>query len=361
MPIDTGALRRWYRLWPSSSSRGLGVRRRRTWLAQRITIGRCFCLGALGVLVPGQALGQLAGDLSLGEYGLTAGTAPPVGLSLSVAAQEYFTNTLVGPQGVVLPTSGSLNTLAVPILSLWWVSPWTLLGGNFGVQLSLQGTSSRSDYPRLGSSEHGYGFGDTWIQPAGLSWHTTYVDALAGLALYIPTGRYQPGGDNNTGQGQWGFEFSGGATVWFDAGHHFNFAALALYDVYSPKSGTVGLNNTQLQTGNTFSLQGAFGYQFLDGALNIGIPYSFQWKVTQDTLPPGVLPAQILSSLAAAKAWNAALGLEVDYSWGTSDGVVLRWLQGFGGTNTTNGASIFFVYSHQFTFDGTPTPPAAQQ
>jgi hypothetical protein len=35
---------------------------------------------------------------------------------------------------------------------------------------------------------------------------------------------------------------------------------------------------------------GGTGYQLLDGGLNLGIPYFLQWKVTEDTLPPGICP-----------------------------------------------------------------------
>ena len=42
------------------------------------------------------------------------------------------------------------------------------------------------------------------------------ADVAAGLQLYIPTGRYTPGGDNNLGKGMWTYEPFVGATVFFD-------------------------------------------------------------------------------------------------------------------------------------------------
>jgi len=308
--------------------------------------GWCPGIALVVVLASGPARAQLSGDLVPGTYGLTAGTAPDVGLNVSLSVQEYYTTVLVGPGGSAVHSPDTYNALVIPALSLWWVSPWKLLGGNFGAQLSLQGTSSVTEYPRIDSRQHGYGFGDMWIQPVGLSWHTTYADVLTGFALYLPTGRYQPDGTDNTGQGQWGYELSAGATVWLDAGHHFNFAAIVLYDIYSPKQGTDG----QLRTGSILTVQGAVGYQLLGGALNVGIPYSFQFKITEDTLPQGFFPPDVLARLDAAKSWSAAVGLEVDYTWSAADGIQLRWLQGFAGTNTTNGTSLLFFYSHQFSF-----------
>jgi len=316
-------------------------------------------LAAVLMVAPIEASAQLAGDLSTGQYGLTAGTAPGVGLNLSVAVQDILATRVTGPDGGVV-LSGSLNTFFIPVVSLWWVSPWTVLGGNFGMQVSMMGSSERTEFPRLDSSQETFGFGDTWIQPVGLSWHFAVVDALAGLALYVPTGKYSPGGSNNTGLGQWGYEFSAGATLWFDSGHHFNFATMAVYDLYSPKSGTVGPSGTQLHTGDVFSMQGALGYQFLDGTLNIGVPYSLIWKVTEDTLPPGIFPQSVFDRLAAAKAWSAAVGAEVDYNWSASDGLVFRWLQVLGGVNTTLGPSFLLSYSHQFSFGGIQASSSTQ-
>ena len=138
--------------------------------------------------------------------------------------------------------------------------------------------------------------------------------------------------------------------MWIDAGHHWNFAGLAFYDLYSPRRGTVGPSRTQLQTGDIFSLEGGLGYQFLDGNLNIGIPYSLQWKVTEDTLPAGIGP--ILPGIAAAKSRSYGVGAEVDYNWTNNDGVTLRWMEGFAGRNTANGSAFVVLYNHQFNFGG---------
>jgi hypothetical protein len=172
--------------------------------------------------------------------------------------------------------------------------------------------------------------------------------------LWIPTGSYTPGGNSNSGQGQWGYEFSAGATVWFEKEHHLNLSTQAFYDIFSPRRGTIGPSNTQLQTGNIFTLMGGLGYQLLGGGLNVGIPYFIQWKVTQDTLPPGIGP--ILQGIQAAKDWSVGLGAEVDLFWSTTDGVTARFLQGFAGSNTTNGQSYFLTYNHIFNIGGKSNP-----
>ena len=40
--------------------------------------------------------------------------------------------------------------------------------------------------------------------------------------------------------------------------------------------------------------------------------------------------------------------VKVDFNWNTTNGVTLRWLQGIGGKNTSNGSTFFFTYNHVF-------------
>lgn len=305
-------------------------------------------LVAAGLAVAMPAHAQLSGNLLRGQYGLASGTQAPEGLVVTPFLYDYYTTQIVGPDGTPLPGTGSLNTFAAPGLNLWFVSSWNFLGASYGAVVSLWGTSVRSEFPTFNARQDTYGFGDMYVKPIELGWHTTYVDVITGFALWIPTGRYTPGGNDNTGLGQWGYEFSAGATVWFDQGHHLNFSSQAFYDLYSPKSGTIGPNDAKLQTGNVLSFQGGLGYQLLGGALNVGIPYFVQLKVTPDILPPGA--GTVLPGVSEAKSWSIGLGAEADFYWSPTDGVVLRFTQSFAGNNVSNGSSYFFFYNHVFAF-----------
>jgi hypothetical protein len=304
-----------------------------------------------GVAASAPASAQLSGDLYRGQYGLASGTQAPEGLITTLWVYDYYSTQIVGPDGSPLNTTGSLNALAVPGLNLWFVSPWKILGANYGAVISLYGTTPQVDLPRLNTSQSTYGFGDMYVKPLELGWHTTFVDVITGLAIWLPTGSYTPGG-TNTGQGQWGFEISAGATVWFDEGHHFNFSSQGFYDIYAPKSQSVTIAGTeyQIRTGNILSFQGGLGYQFLDGALNIGIPYSLQFKITQDELPNG--PLNIPAGITAAKSWSIGLGAEVDFFFTATDGITARFLQTFAGNNVSNGSSYFLFYTHVFALFG---------
>jgi hypothetical protein len=317
-------------------------------------LGALVIVGVVATATPARA--QLAGDIVKGQYGLAAGTQAPVGLTVSGWAYDYYSTTIKGPDGNALPVSGHLNMLAVPGANVWWVAPWKILGGHYGAVVSLWGTMPQVDSPRFGTSST-YGFGDMYLQPLQLGWNTTYVDAIAGVGLYIPTGRYSPGANNNTGQGQWGVEPSAGFTVWSDPKHHFNLSTQVFYDFYSERRGTLPLTGTHLKTGNILTLMGGLGYQFMGGGFNVGVPYFVQWKVTDDTVPTGF--GLVLPAIVAAKDWSAGMGAQVDFNWNASNGVQLQWLQSLGGANTSDGSTFFLVYNHVFYVSGKP-PPASQ-
>jgi hypothetical protein len=262
---------------------------------------------------------------------------------------DYYTSTGVGPNGNSFSIQGSLDVLAAPALFLWYVSPWKVLGANYGAQLSAAFVAGSIDLPRVNAKTSNYGFGDMFLKPVELGWHEKYFDAITGFGIYLPTGTYTPLSNSNTGLGQWGFEFQAGGTVWFDEGRHFNLATTAFYDIFTSKTASLpGPQGTTLRTGNIFLLEGGLGYRFLEGAFNVGVPYFLEWKVTQDTLPASVLPAQILNQISNAKDFSAGVGAEVNFFFTHTDGITARWLQGIDGWNTTRGSTFFLFYNHIF-------------
>jgi hypothetical protein len=107
---------------------------------------------------------------------------------------------------------------------------------------------------------------------------------LAGYALYMPTGRYDPGSGNSTGLGQWSNEFSAGFTVYPNEKKRFHLATLVQYYIES------GKENSDQRVGDCLQLQGGAGMGFKDGLINAGMAYNTQWKVTEDRVP-NPLPA----------------------------------------------------------------------
>ena len=127
-------------------------------------LGALVVVALVAMATPARA--QLAGDLVRGQSGLASGTQAPVGLVLSAWVYDYYASIIKGPDGNTLLTSGHYDSLSIPGVNLWWVSPWKLLGASYGAVLSLWGTTPVTDAPRFGTSSATYGFGDDTI-PTG--------------------------------------------------------------------------------------------------------------------------------------------------------------------------------------------------
>jgi hypothetical protein len=309
---------------------------------------RAACIVAI-VLASGAARAQLSGSHIKGQFGLASGTQAPEGLLLVPFVYDYYTSTVVGMNGNSFSIQGSLDVLAAPGLFLWYVSPWKVLGANYGAQLSAAFVAGSIDLPRVNAKTSHYGFGDMFLKPVELGWHEKYFDAITGFGIYLPTGSYTPLANNNTGLGQWGYEFQAGGTVWFDEGRHFNLATTAFYDIFTSKTASLpSPQGTTLRTGNIFNSGRWSRLPVPGGRLQRGHPYFLEWKVTQDTLPASVLPAQILNQIGSAKDFSAGVGAEVNFFFTQTDGITLRWLQGIDGWNTTRGSTFFFFYNHIF-------------
>ncbi len=307
------------------------------------------------LLASAPARAQLTGTLVLGSTGLMAGTQPPPGLLVTPFVYWNHINGAQGPNGHALDMSGSIDMLAAPALNVGYVAPFEILGGHYGAAVLLWMSSASIDFPKVSQSTSTYGFGDMAVKPVELGWHfapgglVTGLDTVAAFQLWIPTGSYAVGSSDNTGLGQWGYEFSAGSTVML--AKNVNVSTRLFYDIYSKKTDSVTLLNGNVftpQTGNTLTLMGGIGYSMLRGALNVGIPYAVQWKVTQDTLPSSPTRLNILNDLAAAKGYSVGIGAEVDMFWSLTDGVQFRWMHAFDGKNATTGPSFFFTYNHFF-------------
>ena len=134
------------------------------------------------------------------------------------------------------------------------------------------------------SNTVGTSFSDMLIRPLDLGWHTSHSDVAAGLQLYMPTGRYERGGDDNIGKGMWAYEPFVGATFYFDEKRSASFATTAYWELHGKKK------DTDVKVGQLLTLQGGLGKSYLGGGLILGAAYYAQWKLTTDDLATFVLP-----------------------------------------------------------------------
>jgi hypothetical protein len=271
-------------------------------------------------LTSGQANAQFLGHNGPGDFGLLSGSQPYPGLYLAAMYLRYDSDTLRNrdgdsisldpndPGSILLnaddPDSLAVNAYAVGI---WGVTNFKIFGANYGFMVFPGFTDNKLEAPILGQvNETDIGFTDLYIQPINLGWHTERADFITGLGVFAPTGSYDPDASDNLGLGMWSFELSAGTTLYLDKAKTWSFATTLFYEIHTRKE------DTDIRVGDILMLEGGLGKSFLGGALNAGVAYYAQWKVTDDDLGEEI--EQRLGGRKLGKHRGFGVGPELSYS-----------------------------------------------
>ena len=256
---------------------------------RRLMLPAIACGLTLLIAVPAQA--QLNGSHTLGDYGVQSGSQPQPGFYAALFYLRYDADTIKDADGnIVRPVPGSPGSLAVSAVAplAWYVSKTKFLGANYGAMAVLPLANASIEAPAFALGETiGTSVSDLLVRPIDLGWHTARADVAAGLQLYAPTGRYEPGGSENIGKGMWTYEPFLGTTVYLDQKRTLSLAATAYWELHGDKK------DTDVKVGQILTLQGGLGKSFLGGGLIVGAAYYGQWKLTEDQLVEFELPGRI--------------------------------------------------------------------
>ena len=154
------------------------------------------------VLVPAApAWAQLNTQHVKGSVGLKAASQPPPGgYFVAPVFYLYSTDTIKDRDGRTLPFDATLNASFFGVGYLR-VTTKKILGGLYSFQVLFPaGANNRIQGTEIDQNP-GAGLTDSVIEPLSLGWHFTRADANAYYLLYVPTGRYTDGAQNNTGLG----------------------------------------------------------------------------------------------------------------------------------------------------------------
>ncbi len=189
-----------------------------------------------------------------------------------------------GDRFSALGGGGSIDATAW-LLGALWVSEHKVFGGNYSFVVFPGVTNNALGFPPLGTDERvSTGLADFYFQPVNLGWSTSRADFTAGIGIFAPTGEYEPGGSSNRGLGMWSNELFAGTTVYFDEARSWHFAATAFYETHGKKDGT------NIRVGDILTVEGGLGKSFMEGAVNVGLAYYAQWKLTDDDFGIGLAP-----------------------------------------------------------------------
>jgi hypothetical protein len=237
--------------------------------------------------VPAEA--QYKGDDIPGFLGLESGSQAPPGVYVGNVVWVYPTSTIKDSSGNSISLPGSLTSTAEMIL-VNVVTPYKVFGANIGGSAAFPFIKNRIQLNSLDVNT-GFAYTDMFLG-ATLGWHLKQADITAGYNLYIPTGRFSQGGNDNTGLGMWGNEFTIGTTVYPDQKKLWNAAVNFALEFHTDKSGT------DIKVGDMGTIQGGIGrtfYKKVSGpvpvVMNVGVAGYSQFKVTGDSgsdIPPAL-------------------------------------------------------------------------
>jgi hypothetical protein len=244
------------------------------------------------------ARAQLNGENLLGDMGVKSGTQPEPGMYVSTIYYRYATDTVKGPNGETLaldPSGRGSQTIQAGVPLFYYVSTKKLFGANLGMMAVLPVAKGSLEAPGLGLSEKAStGLSDLYVMPVQLGWHFKRADAIAGIGIFAPTGRYSAGASDNLGKGMWSYEVSGGGTYYLDSQRTWSVSTTAFWEIHSKKEGEIHAGDVTIsdaKVGQIVTLEGGIGKSFLHGAASLGVAYYAQFKVTRDQM--GLSPSAL--------------------------------------------------------------------
>lgn len=296
-----------------------------TW-KMHLLVGLMILLATL-VVTPQATMAQLSGFNIKGDMGLKSGSQAPPGGYVALFYYRYGSDSIKDRFGNTLPTTGNI-TIGAGATLFNFVTKKKFLGANYGFAAApLVFLNTAIESPRFGQNPSP-GFSDIFVMPISLGWHLKRADVTTSYTVFIPTGRYSVGADDNTGLGMWGHEWALGTTAFLTKNKAWHVATNAAFEFHSDKEGT------SAKVGNLLTLEGGLGRDILKGAGSLGIAYYAQWKLSDDTLTglPALLVQGKNRSLAIGPEFNVPLATKKSlfgfftfrYLWETSARTTLQ-------------------------------------
>jgi len=241
----------------------------------------------LSCCLTGTSMGGGSGAYPNGAEGFMAGAVPPPGTYFINYLNYYTADSYKDDNGDDY-TAGPLSDIEVnvwaEVLRFLHVTDFKLLGANYAVHIFIPYANLDFDFGApfgaLGDSRSG--LGDIIIDPFILAWHSKHFHWVAGLDIYVPTGKYDADKEPiNPGNNVWTFEPVFAVTYLngpFDVSFKFMYDINTENDDYLPAGQT---QTTDLTPGQEFHFDYALGYN-VNKAWEVGLNGYYYRQVTDD-------------------------------------------------------------------------------
>ncbi|MDK3075741.1 transporter [Sedimentitalea sp. JM2-8] len=291
-----------------------------------------FALG-LGSALPAAAQMPIAGNYGLGAgLGQSSAILPPPGTHVIENGWiGYDIDRFVDGNGKDTGAPG-VDVRATRLAFRYVVPDVTLLGGDYapGLVLTYRDQVLR---PEPGSKT-AYQPGDAVFTPIALGWHQGTWHTQVSYTIWIPTGKFEEGGQTNTGKGLWSQMFYAGTTWRQETDLPWAVTLQARYETFGKQK------DTDIRPGDVFSIEAAIGKEVVSG-LSLGLLAATSFQVTQQTGTPGGNPDKYRINIA---------GGEIVWKPKSLPGaqVALRVGKDFDNRNTSEGIASLLSLAYAF-------------
>ena len=164
---------------------------------------------------------------------MKAPIAPPPGIYLENGTLLFFSNQFFDNNGNSVRSE--LNVIANRT-TFAWNTGVKILDGDYVVAVVFPVGNLA---PRVsGNQVPAFGLGDIVLQPVSIGWHLQDFHVSAAYNLFTPTGRFEAGGNSNTGRGIWSNLFSLGVGYLSPDKLPWNAMVQTRYEIPGTQSGT---------------------------------------------------------------------------------------------------------------------------
>jgi hypothetical protein len=277
-----------------------GLNERKDSIHERTSVAGVRLAGALLVcLLITNCLPLIAQEIERypdGVEGIKAGTLPPPGFYWASYNVWYRATTLKDGSGNALPAGFDLRVLATAQRFVW-ITDATIFGANYGMDVIIPLVNTRLAVGAAGLYNDETGFGDIGVGQE-LRWTPAPCDVGFGIALFIPTGRWDITKPALPGRDYYTLMLTLGTTYYLDKERLWAATVLSRYEFQG------GKRHIDLIPGDDFHFEWGISNSVAP-ILDVGLVGYCQWQVTADRGSAAVRPA-VLDRVFA-------VGPEVDY------------------------------------------------
>lgn len=277
---------------------------------------------------------QIRGIYTPGMNATNSAVLPEAGITYQLLFQLYTFDTLKGRDGNRIPVNAKVSLFANQNVFVF-VTKHKILGATYGFIVDVPVGGSALSTAAFGAISGGASLADSYYAPLVLGWSSTRWDVQATAGFFAPTGRFTPGGVDNTGVGYWGLFPTSAQTIYLTKDKLTQFSAYEGYEFHTDQE------DTDIHPGQTFDLDYSLTRTVpLDNDMNtllqVGLVGYGQYQTTAKS-GPGVDPIVAANTKYRVNALGIGANVILPMRKVTAG---VKWYNEFANRSTVEGDSL---------------------